>query len=262
MPSQVSLILTVYNRERFLKTAIESILCQTYTHFQLILWDDGSTDNSLAIANHYANQDARIRLIAAPHQGRAPALAAAHTHATGDYLAWVDSDDSLAPTALESTVAILDRSPNIGMVYTDYWATDAQGQNRQLGKRCQISYSPHRLLIDFITFHFRLLRRSLYEQVGGIDPSFACAMDYDLCLKLSEVTEVYHLAQPLYDYRTHPHSISGQQRLVQTESAARAVCNAIERRGLGDCLELEVIPPSRFRLRQKTVPHILRGVSG
>jgi glycosyltransferase involved in cell wall biosynthesis len=251
MDYPVTLLLTVYNRSRYLPTAIESVLAQTYPNFELLIWDDGSSDRSLDIAYHYAQYDQRIRVIAAPHQGRAHALSAAHALAAGKYVAWIDSDDRLAPSALASTVTILARQPEIGMVYTDYWAMDEQGQNPRLGRRCQIPYTPRQLLVDFMTFHFRLIRRSLYEQVGGIDLEFPCAMDYDLCLKLSEVTAIYHLRHPLYYYRTHPHSISNQQRPEQIECAARAVQNAIDRRGLSDCLELEVIPPSRFRLRQK-----------
>jgi glycosyltransferase involved in cell wall biosynthesis len=91
----ITLILTTHNREKYLGKAIESILSQTYPHFEVILWDDGSTDTSLAIAQHYATQDPRIRLFPSPHQGRALSLQVAHAHAKGDYLGWVGSDDLL-----------------------------------------------------------------------------------------------------------------------------------------------------------------------
>jgi hypothetical protein len=97
MSPLVSLVITVYNREQYLSDAIESILTQTYTDFELLIWDDGSTDDSVEIAQHYATQDKRIRVIAAPHQGRAPALKAAMAEATGTYVGWVDSDDCSDP---------------------------------------------------------------------------------------------------------------------------------------------------------------------
>jgi glycosyltransferase involved in cell wall biosynthesis len=247
--SAISLILTTYNRSLYLAAAIESILAQTHSDFELIIWDDGSTDGSLDLAQPYAAQDSRIRVVAAAHQGRAHSLKAAHALAQGDYVGWVDSDDLLAPTALEQTVAILNIHPNIGMVYSNYQVIDGQGQNRGLGKRCQIPYSPQRLLVDFMTFHFRLLRRSIYEQIGGIDTRYSCAIDYDLCLKLSEVTEIHHLSQPLYYYRTHTNSLSQQRRSEQTACAQRAVETALIRRGLAERYQLEVDPPSRFRLR-------------
>jgi glycosyltransferase involved in cell wall biosynthesis len=76
--------------------AIESVLAQTFADFELIIWDDGSTDGSLEVAQEYALQDQRIRVIAAPHQGRVQSLFDAHALTQGEYLAWVDSDDVLA----------------------------------------------------------------------------------------------------------------------------------------------------------------------
>jgi glycosyltransferase involved in cell wall biosynthesis len=116
----ISLAMTVYNRETYLALALDSICNQTYPHWQLTIWDDGSSDASPAIARAYAEKDDRIHFIPAPHTGRACALKAAVAAGKYPYLGWVDSDDLLAPNALAATVAILDRHPNIGMVYTDY----------------------------------------------------------------------------------------------------------------------------------------------
>jgi len=247
----VSIIMTIFNRGQYLEAAIESILSQTYPHFELILWDDGSTDRSLDLAAHYARQDSRIRLIAADHQGRALALKQAHDMATGVYVGWLDSDDRLDPAALAATTAILDTHPQVGMVYTQYHIIDAADRVIELGKRCHIPYSELQILVDFMTFHFRLMRRSVYEQVGGVDLSFPCAMDYDLCLKLSEVTQFYYLEQPLYFYRDHPESISQSQFSKQIHHSQRAVQNALERRGLDNVYELVIRPPSCFELHIK-----------
>jgi glycosyltransferase involved in cell wall biosynthesis len=232
MIPHISLILTVYNRDRYLSAAIESIRNQTYSDFELLIWDDGSTDDSVAIARHYAQTDPRIRVIAAEHQGHVLALKAAHAEINGTYVGWVDSDDLLAPTALEATTAILDADPAIGMVYTDYWVVSKTGRIKGLGRQCRIPYSKDRLLVEFMTFHFRLLRRSVYEQVGGVDPRITYAEDYDLCLKLSEVTQIYHLQESLYYYRVHPASISRQHQREQIENARMAIAHALERRGM------------------------------
>jgi len=87
------LVITSYNRDRYLAKAIESVLAQTYPHFELLIWDDRSTDASLDIACYYAQQDPRICVHAAPHHGIAPAIKAAIAHTTAPYLGWVDSDD-------------------------------------------------------------------------------------------------------------------------------------------------------------------------
>ncbi len=249
--SSVSLIMTVFNREKYLSAAIESVLSQTYTNFELIIWNDGSTDNSFNIASHYAQQDSRIRLMTAENQGQVFALKKSHEMATGVYVGWLDSDDHLAPTALADTVALLDMHSHVGMVYTQYQRIDADDNIIGLGKRCQIPYSDLQILVDFMTFHFRLIRRSVYEQVGGVDLSFYCAMDYDLCLKLSEVTKFYYLEKPLYFYREHPDSTSQSQFSKQLHHAQRAVQNALERRGLSDVYQLVIRPPTTFELHAK-----------
>jgi glycosyltransferase involved in cell wall biosynthesis len=256
MPSKVLLVMTVYNRETYLSMALDSIIGQTYPHWQLTVWDDGSGDASSEIARKYAQLDSRISFVPAVHTGPQHALRSAIASATGhyDYLGTVDSDDLLVPETLAATVAILDRYPAVGMVYTDHQIINEQGQVLGLGKRCQVPYSKDRLLIDFMTFHFRLLRRDIYHLVGGIDLSFAQAEDYDLCLKISEITNIYHLQQSLYHYRIHGHNISRSRHEKQVELSATAVRNALVRRGLSDQYRLEVIAGDRFQIVQQDQP--------
>jgi glycosyltransferase involved in cell wall biosynthesis len=259
-PPKISLVIPIYNREDYLPAAVKSILAQTYPHFELILWDDQSTDRSLLIAQQYAQQDGRVRVVAALHQGFTRSLDAAFALATGTYLGWVDSDDRLTPTALAETATILDTYAQVGMVYTDYFLMDAQNQRLGLGQRCGISYSKNRLLVEFMTFHFRLMRRSVFELAGGIDPTLELIPDYDLCLRLSEVTEICHLCHPLYEYRVHAESMSHQRQLETIRNSQQAVERALQRRGLADVYELEVHllqenneVVSQFALRRKAV---------
>ncbi len=254
MIPKVSIVMTAHNRERYIGKAIESVLAQTYTDFDLLIWDDGSTDRTFAIASDYARQDNRIRLAAYGHRGSAKALKEAVADTFGQYLCWVDNDDMLEPTALEETVAVLDSDPSIGVVYTDYRVIDADDAVKGYGRRCRIPYSKDRLLLDFMTFHFRLMRRCVYDQVGGIDDTLGPAEDYDLCLKLSEITEFKHLAKPLYRYRIHGRNLSQQQRIKQIECSKTAVAKALERRGLADRFELHVEIREKFILRRKRQP--------
>jgi len=247
----ISLVMTVYNRERYLSAAIESALTQTYPNFELIIWDDGSIDDSIEIAQFYAAQDQRIRVIAAPHQGRSPALKAAMATIQGDYTGWVDSDDLLANRALEETVAVLDQHPEVGLVYTDYIVIDENNKVEEYGQRCQSPYSKERLLIDFMTFHFRLMRRSIYQQVGGVDDSFSCNIDQELCLRISEVTDILHIKKPLYYYRRHQDSISCQRRIEQILCSKRAIEQALRRRKMTDDYELEMQVYAHFTLLRK-----------
>ena len=251
MTPLISLITTVYNRSSFLCGTIDSILAQTYAHFELLIWDDGSTDNSVEIAQHYARLDPRVRLIAVPNnQGLSVSLKAAIATTSGRYLGWVDSDDLLAPSALEATVAVLNESPHVGLVYTNYHLIDEQGRDCGLGKLCRTPYSKEQLLVDFMTFHFRLIRRTVYDQVGGIDDSLEVSEDYDLCLKLSEVTEVQHLDQTLYYYRRHSHNIT-RDRLNTLHWTQKVIRSALRRRGLDQRYELDMRVTAHFLLQPK-----------
>ena len=256
MPVPTSLVITTYNRDRYLGAAIESILTQTRHGFELIVWDDGSTDKSVEIAREYAKCDRRVRVIAAEHQGRIPSLQNAIAHAKGTYIGFVDSDDLLAPTALLETAAVLEANPEVGLVYTDYLDINQRGKILSYGKRCQIPYSKERLLLDFMTFHFRLMRRDVLDQVGGFDESMAYVEDYDLCLKLSEITEVRHVKKPLYYYRCHPGSDSQRYTKQQAKNSAQAIANAIHRRGMSDrfAIQLQILNHFPFQSIVKLIP--------
>lgn len=254
MSPLISLIITTYNDDRnYLEAAIASVLQQTYHNFELLIWDDGSTiGHSIDVAHDYARRDRRIRVVATEHQGRVAALAQAIAQTTGEYLGWVDHDDLLHPLALEQTLKVLDAAPHIGVVYTDYLNINEQGQILGYGSACQIPYSPERLLVDFMTFQFRLMRRSVFEQVGGLDAAIEFAEDYDLCLRLSEITEIQQIKAPLYYYRLHGTNTSVRYRIEQVLRSRLAVKRALERRGLSDRLTIDVeLPSGRFILRRR-----------
>lgn len=251
MNPSISIVITVYNRSHYLGTAIESVLNQTHHDFELVIWDDASTDNSLDIAYQYAERDKRIRVIAdKQNRGCSPAIKAAVEATTGDYIGWVDSDDMLVKSAIEETSLILNNYPQVGLVYTDYELMDSEGNLHGLGPRCQIPYSKEGLLVDLMTFHFRLIRRSVYDAVGGVDDSFDRGEDYDLCLKLSEVTEVYHIAKPLYYYRRHDSNVTNDN-LKNIYWAQKAINDALKRRGLDEDYELDTHLTAFFSIKPK-----------
>ncbi len=108
-----------------------------------------------------------------------------------------------------------------------------------------------RLLIDFMTFHFRLIRRDVFDAVGMVDEAMDSAEDYDLCLRLSEVTQIHHLPRSLYYYRVHPNTVSAGDRVKQIMMSKLAIERALERRGLDKELEIDVEIVGKFSLRKK-----------
>ena len=259
--TSVAVIIPVYNREKYLGAAIESVLAQTYTDYELIIWDDGSMDNSLSIAQKYAGIDSRIKVFSRENRGQPSAMRSAIAMSHSRYVAQLDSDDKLHPEALSKTVSLLNSNADIGMVYSDHLVIDAEGNIRGLGNRSRIPYSSQRLLIDFITFHFRLIRREVYNAVGGYDINLETAEDYDLCLKLSEVTQIEHIEEPLYYYRWHDDSISTTQHLKQIKCSAIAINRALVRRGLSQQLALEVkLNPNYVLKRDRPVANKVFGI--
>ena len=233
MSALVSIAVPIYNTARFLPAALDSLLAQDYPHWEGLLWDDGATDGCSEIAADYARRDPRFRLLGNGRQnGIGIALASALDVARGDYLGVLDGDDLLEPNALSAMTAFMHAQPALGMAYSDYVEIDENGQLLGPGQRCRTSYSAHALLLDFMTYHLRLVREDAYRALGGFDPAMDVSTDYDLCLRLSEHYPIAHLPRPLYRYRIRKDSISQGSRLRQVRTSFAAAQRAVERRGM------------------------------
>ena len=229
---RVSIVIPVYNREKYLGIAVDSVLRQTYQDWELIISDDGSIDGTLDIARQFALEDDRIRVLTAEHKGAVHALIAGFDAARGEFVCQVDSDDALEPPAVELTVKALDEDKECGMVYTNYIDIDKNGQKLQPGRRCAIPYSKERILTNFMTFHFRLIRHSVYILSGGFNPRFNLIEDYELCLRLSEITQIKKIEKFLYQYRVHPESQTRTKGLKMIYLCKKAMQKALERQNL------------------------------
>src|SRR6202042_220553 len=115
-------------------------------------------------------------------------------------------------------------------------------------RRSRVPYSPHRLLLDFMTFHFRLFSREVFERAGGIAAEREIAIDYDLCLRISECGSIEHLAEPLYFYRLHGGQMSSRQHAAQVSASAAAIRAALVRRGLTSFELVVDVERQRFQL--------------
>lgn len=230
---RVSIVIPVFNREKYLGFAIQSVLTQIYTDFELIIVNNNSTDGSLEIAQIAAKQDSRVRVLTKESQGASYALRAGFAAARGEYVGQVDSDDILEARAIELTAAVLDSDLDCGMVYTNYIDIDHNGKKLRPGWRCSHDYSKRKLLTTFMTFHFRLMRKSIYNRIGGFNPQFDNIEDYDLCLRLSEVTNITKINDFLYLYRYHPDSTKvTMDQLKRIDLCKEAITQALKRRGM------------------------------
>jgi glycosyltransferase involved in cell wall biosynthesis len=241
--------MAVYNRDRYLASAIESVLRQSLSDWELHIVDDCSSDDSLAIARDYASRDPRIKVyFNDSNEGFGCTLRSALSQCDAQYLCWLDSDDELMPTALETMVRYLDEHPGAGMAYSQYVTMDLNGHDTGLGYRCEIPYSPDRLLVDLMIFHLQVIRSDAYHRVGGINPELRAAVDYDFCLRASEAIEIHQVPEVLYRYRQHADCISHNDRVNQIEQSRQAIERALVRRGMSESHRLEI--KSHFRLER------------
>lgn len=225
----VSIVMTVYNSDRFVGCAIASVLNQTYENLELVIINDGSTDKSLEVCNRYASRDKRIILKTVDHQGITPSVIHATDLATGYYLGVVDDDDILHINALDRCVSALEGNKDASFVYTDHVDIDKHENSMGLGSRCQEEYSYRRMLERFITHHFRLIPREKFNKVGGWNDLFHYAADYDLCLRLCELADPIHLKEALYYYRIHDNNTSTKMKEHQARFAELASVMAQDR---------------------------------
>nr|MBN1230023.1 glycosyltransferase [Anaerolineae bacterium] len=200
----VSVIIPVYNQAHYLQRALDSVLAQIYRPVEIIVVDDGSTDNPRAICEQYGD---RVRFIRQENQGVCTARNAGLQAATGELVQFLDSDDFVIPDKLNAQVALLVANPQVGIVNSGWWLTDQQGAVLE----CVTPWNEAPVL-DLETWLFwkpvlpgaMLLRKAVVEAAGGFDPAFTQAEDVDLVLNMMLTgCEARWLKRPTVYYRQH-----------------------------------------------------------
>ena len=220
---RVSVVMSVYNGQRYLRRAVESILAQEFRDFEFIIINDGSQDGSREILAEYAGRDPRIRLIDQENRGLTKALIRGCAEARGEYIARQDADDWSHPRRLASCVALLDEWPNCVMASS--WAeyVDAVGDLVDTVERPADSREATRALLRERTgppAHGTVVfRRAAYEGVGGYRACFYFGQDGELWLRLAAIGEVGYVQSYLYTHRLSAETISGAQSKAQFEFA-------------------------------------------
>ncbi|MAS33852.1 MAG: hypothetical protein CL610_07590 [Anaerolineaceae bacterium] len=210
----ISVVIPVYNGEAYLAKAIDSVLQQTYTDYELVIVDDGSTDTTHKIIQHYTETHPDVvRAIHQPNGGTASALNTGVRAARGHYIAWLSHDDRFLPTKLEQQMATIAANPQINGVYTDYSLINSNG--RETGRVYAPWYPPEKMLRHFLQNVFingstLLIERRCLEDVGLFDESVRYAHDALMWVHVLKHCQLAHIAQPLTQYRVH--SAQGTQK--------------------------------------------------
>lgn len=223
---QVSIVMNCFNSEKYLNQAIESVIAQNFVNWELIFWDNQSTDNSAIILNSY--KDSRIKYFYADkHTTLGKARNMAVSKARGKWLAFIDCDDFWDSRKLELQLSTASKYQNdIGLVYS-LFKLKLEKYQQDSGERAYKYYqsivlTPHGPKSIFnellngnnIIFSSVLMLRSLFNQVGGIDPDLRQLEDYDLLLKISRLTSAICIDSESVIYRVHASNNSHNQGML------------------------------------------------
>jgi glycosyltransferase involved in cell wall biosynthesis/Tfp pilus assembly protein PilF len=226
----ISVIIPAYNSENNIKKAIESVMEQTYTCWELIIIDDGSTDQTQAVVEPYLN-DNRIQYFYKKNGGEASARNVGLEKANGSYISWLDSDDYFAPTYLERAVSSLIQDKTILFVYPNLRLIDAKG-NYLTSWRYKDYEIPSLISDLFKTGHSVVpgvasttARREIYDKLGKFDVAFKIATDYEFLSRIGQLTgHTKCLNEELYFYVQGTDNLTGN-----TEEKFRFCAQVMER---------------------------------
>ena len=212
----VTVYITSHNYGQFLEQAIESVLRQTLRDFELIIIDDGSTDNSREIIARYETHE-RVIPIFQQNKGLNVTNNIALRAARGKYVVRLDADDWFDEHMLEILSGVLERYPEVGLVFPDYYKVDRNGKILEQVRRHDF---------DDVTLQDQpahgactMIRRRCLEEIGGYNEAFTCQDGFDLWIRFIEKYEIRNVNLPLFYYRQHENSLTANEgRLLSTRS--------------------------------------------
>ena len=242
----------VYNTERYLAVAIESVIAQSFTDFEFIILDDGSTDSSVHIIQQYAENDDRIRFFPLEHRGYVSLLRRGLNHARGEFVARMDSDDISTPDRFEKQVAFLRSHEDCVAVGSRVVLIDPFGSKVEKPTHKTTHEEIESELLNGVGWAIVhptvMMRRDALMKVGGYREDLMVSEDLDLFLRLAEVGKLANMQEVLLQYRQHLQSVNYTKYEQQ---------KAVKRTIVGDAYKRRHLPmPANWSFRErKLLPH-------
>jgi glycosyltransferase involved in cell wall biosynthesis len=198
---RVTVVTPSFNQAKFLERTIQSVLSQDYEDLEYIIIDGSSTDGSVEIIERYA--DRLAYWVSESDTGQTEAINKGFARASGEVLAWLNSDDTYEPGAICAAVAYLKDHPEVGLVYGDGNFIDADDRIIGAFPSRQTSYRRLRNGYVHICQQAAFFRAALWRQVGPLDPTFYFAMDYDLWIRLARLSKIQYVPCLWANFRLH-----------------------------------------------------------
>lgn len=249
--TKVSVITPVYNQDKFIQDAVDSVLNQTYKDFEIIVINDGSTDKTEEILREYGD---KIRWKSQENQGHAVARNSGISVAKGEYFAFLDADDMCMPDRLELQVDYLDKHPAVGLVYTDYYQIDEEGEITKL-----ISWSGNGALLiqqNYVPGSSCMCRSECLDTVGVFDADTLGSCDWDMWIRISERYPMHRIPKPLFKYRIHSKNTSLRPNRMDYDRKLQIMIleKAYDRRGKPFWLKAKIIRAKVERQIERLYP--------
>ena len=200
-----------FNCSKYLREAIDSVYSQTYTDWEIIFWDNASTDNSAEIAKSYDNKLRYFRGEKNVPLGYARNLAI--ECAKGEYVAFLDCDDLWLPEKLEKQMKLFETQPEVMLVYSDSYFIDSVGNTKKTAFETK-KYARGRVFnellceYNFIPLLTVIVRKEVFDEVGLFNPEYKMAEEYDLFLRIADLHPIDYVELPLTKYRVHDDNFS------------------------------------------------------
>jgi len=203
----ISVIIPCYNRAQLIIKSVDSVLNQTYKNIELIVVDDGSTDNSLQVLEAIREKDNRVKVISQENKGPYPARNKGLKEAKGEFIAFLDSDDTWDPHFLQKLYKALEAHPAAVLAYCGWQNTGLPGQRGKPFIPPDYEARPNKAGIflkgNRWPIHAALTRRNILDEAGGFDEQFTTAMDYDLWLRIVPFHKIVLVPEVLAFYYFH-----------------------------------------------------------
>jgi len=224
----LSIIMPVYNAERYLSEAIESILSQTYEDFEFIIINDGSTDNSQNIIEEYAANDKRIKCIQKENGGVAAALNTGLDMAIGEYIVRMDADDVSYPNRLGRLKGFMDEHPEIDICGSYALDNGTELHIAPVGDKMIKVYS----MFNPPLIHPSVCFRKSFVEANSVRYDLVAAEDYDMWTRLLDVAKFANIPEPLLMYRIHGENITIKNDSQIINDDFRIKCDLYQRNGI------------------------------
>ena len=242
MTPNVSVVMAAKNYARFLPDAVESVLAQTLTDWELLVIDDGSTDDTPAACRPFL-ADRRVRYFRSDTLGQPRAKNLGIALSRGALVAFLDADDAWEPTKLEKQLALFAAKPDVGVVYSKRSLMDECG--KPLAGFASSGFQrgfvlPQMFTQNFVCFSSVVVKREVFSRVGRFDPQWDLAIDYDLWLRVAKFYRFEFVDEELVRYRTGHGNLSKKLR-DRVDTALSIMHRAESRYGAADAVETAVI---------------------